>query len=595
MSQTTLNIWYFPFFLFCYALVINFSLTAEQVLQKTGYPQFSQYTAEHDEMLADFRRSPLFRQTHDISYEFGLQYLNIILSEYPEMSDYFSKFRARDVGNPIDYNYGVAGRFSPLLLRYIKAAAEIKHRFGDLSQKHIVEIGSCCGLQCMILEDIGGFASYTIVDLPECNELTKKFIAQQGIENVYFVDMDQLAEIPACDLVISHYKFAEMDQWDQRQCIELLIQSASYGYIAMNFISQHLNISSLPIEDLIRALYESSNSRKGIVEKERPATDPNNILLTWQPVSARQVKGKTSKIRLIPSKRLQRGNAISYSFSGGRFGDNLIAYFHAKWMAYKTGLPFLYVPFLYSENLNLDILDQPLNDSFRFKNSLAMKKNSSFNFTEAQSSLFIIPYFPECKFELEMHSFLRELPSFDVDWDDPEFHREVVECLTPKRSIKTLELPKDKVTVGVHVRRGGGVDMNQPDLYFPLKFPPDSYYIQQIARIAKIFDKKKLYVFILTDDLNPEQIVNKYRQALNNPNIEFSCRAQNNSPFHNVLEDFFSIPKFDCLIFCQSNFSIVASKMSNYAIDITPYHCIANGTGFTIDDIELRFNSSKKE
>jgi hypothetical protein len=481
------------------------------------------------------------------------------------------------------------------LLRYIKAAAEIKHRFGSLSQMHIVEIGSCCGLQSMILADIGGFASYTIVDLPECNELTKKFIAQQGIENVHFVDMDQLAEVPACDLVISHYKFAEMDHLEQHQCIELLMQSASYGYIAMNFISQHFNISSMPAEELIRTLYETSNSRKGIVEKERPATDPNNILLTWQPVSAGQVEGNKSKFQLSPSNLLQTGNAISYSFSGGRFGDNLIAYFHAKWIAYKNSLPFLYVPFLYSENLNLDILDQPASDSFRFENSVALKKDSGFNFTEVQSSLFIIPYFPECKFELEMYSFLQELPHFDVDWEDPEFHREVIESLTPKYPIKTLELPKNKITVGVHVRRGGGVDIYHPDLFFPLKFPHDSYYIQQIERIAKIFDKKQLYVFILTDDLNPNEIVNKYRQALNNPNIEFACREKNNSPFNNVLEDFFSIPKFDCLILCQSNFSIVASKMSNYSIVITPYHCIANGTGYTIDNVELRFNSSEKE
>ncbi|HEV7737800.1 MAG TPA: hypothetical protein VGO47_10580, partial [Chlamydiales bacterium] len=40
--------------------------------------------------------------------------------------------------------------------------------------------------------------------------------------------------------------------------------------------------------------------------------------------------------------------AITYEFSGGRFGDNLLAYFHAKWVSYKYNIPFFYKEFPYS-------------------------------------------------------------------------------------------------------------------------------------------------------------------------------------------------------------------------------------------------------
>jgi hypothetical protein len=103
---------FLTFFLFCCALILDgFHLNAEQVLQKTAYPQFCQYAVEHDDMLADFRRNPLFRQTQDLPYEYGLQYLNMILSDYPEISEHFDKFRIRDaVGNSIVYNWIAAIR-----------------------------------------------------------------------------------------------------------------------------------------------------------------------------------------------------------------------------------------------------------------------------------------------------------------------------------------------------------------------------------------------------------------------------------------------------------------------------------------------------
>ncbi|MFA5306719.1 MAG: hypothetical protein WC365_04680, partial [Candidatus Babeliales bacterium] len=47
-------------------------------------------------------------------------------------------------------------------------------------------------------------------------------------------------------------------------------------------------------------------------------------------------------------------SAVTYGLSGGRFGDNLLCYVHAKWISYKYHIPLLYFPFEYSSHLVFD-------------------------------------------------------------------------------------------------------------------------------------------------------------------------------------------------------------------------------------------------
>jgi len=251
-------------------------------------------------------------------------------------------------------------------------------------------------------------------------------------------------------------------------------------------------------------------------------------------------------------------SAVTYTFSGGRLGDNLLSYFHAKWIAYKHGLPFLYRPFPNAELFALHNRDQQLEIE--------------------TSSLYVVPYFPETTAKERL---------FDVDWSDPVFRKEMAECLTPMEEVSLHPLPKDRKTVGVHVRRGGGFD--HPEIYYeyPLKFPPDSYYIEQIERVAALFPDEPLYVFILTDDPNPESIGDKFQKALQNPNIEFAWRKGENGPDQNILEDFFLIPQFDVLILCDSNFSLVASKISEPAAIFIPTGYVKKKGKTKITRVEL--------
>ena len=446
------------------------------------------------------------------------------------------------------------------ILPYIRVAYSLREQFKDLNKMHIVEIGGEYGEQCKTLANLTGFASYTIIDLPENLNLAKKRL--MDLPNVHFIESTKLSQVGSYDLVISNCAFSRLNY---REYLDCVISPTRNGYLT----------ESLPIDELLRLLH--SKNRKGKVKKESPNT---HLSITWEPNDAPIFSKKKDP--------LKSETAISYSLSGGRLGDNLIAYFHAKWLAYKYNLPLLYVSFPFADQFCLFEKDQPLDPNLKFQNSITTTSEADIKMIS--SSLFVIPYFSE---NTEYIYSNKIDPPFQVDWEDPEFHSQVVECLTPKKPIQKSPMPKNKITVGVHVRKGGGKDKSFMNRELPLKFPPDSYYIQQIERIARIFKEHSLYVYILTDDKKPVNIVKKYQKAINNPHICFDYRRTKNGPSINILEDFFLIPQFDCLIIPQSNFSLVASKIADHDLVITPVHPLFVDDEVIIDEVELVFNSKR--
>ncbi|MBS0656015.1 MAG: hypothetical protein JSR46_09575, partial [Verrucomicrobia bacterium] len=210
----------------------------------------------------------------------------------------------------------------------------------------------------------------------------------------------------------------------------------------------------------------------------------------------------------------------------------------------------------------------------------------------ADGTLFVVPYFPECSYDRPRFPL-----SFDVPWDDPQFKAEIIRSISSKKSLKTLDLPKNMITVCVHVRRGGGYVGDNKKAFdrLPLKFPPDSYYLEQIQRVSEIFKDQPLYIYIMTDAQRPFSIAQKYAKILNNPNLVFDYRKKGNRHDANVLEDFFSISKFDCAILCQSNFSLMASKLGNYKVLIEPLDCVSEGNEVRVTGTRLTLKGMHNE
>lgn len=545
----------------------------------------------HSELFAEdtLKRNPLVITDRDnISHEQGWQYAKIIYYEYLELLYQIKQSPDESLSNLITYNFHKKiGSIPASLLRYIKIAGDLKKEFGDLSHLNIVEIGGDNGRLCKVLHDIGGFASYTIIDRSINNDLSREYLASQGIQNIAFIDIVHPEMIQKYDLVISNFHFSEKDRAEQSILLDKVIKPTPYGYMTCSELNHLTGSPSISKEEFVNLFYKED--RKGRIVSERPLSYPDSFIITWHPASETHpvLKGK---VTLPLSDQPQIGNAISYNFSGGRFGDNLLAYFHAKWIARKYGLPFLYRPFEFSDSLRLDKLDQVYDsDKFIFlTKSKILAENQISN--DPASTVFIVPYFPEYGFYNEPYDC--HFSYFQVDWEDPEFRQEVIKCLTPKKSIKTVSPPHGYLSVAVHVRNGGKVDTyDLMSVAAPLKFPPNSYYIEQLKRIGRIFQGQPIYVYIFTDHCRPERLVERFSAAVNLPNMTFDCGNGNSEGIDQMLSDFHSLGKFDCLIRPSSNFSIIASVLGDYSLIITPMHADTSGDKISIDEVEIKFKA----
>jgi hypothetical protein len=282
-----------------------------------------------------------------------------------------------------------------------------------------------------------------------------------------------------------------------------------------------------------------------------------------------QIK-KKKKRPIQKDRNFTKKNAVIPSYSGGRFGDNLLAFSHAAFFAWKNNYKLFLVPFKYSDQLTLyerfPLFSREIER--RFKNQITypggdVKINGSL-----MSTLITIPYFPDAIIEYTTQRW----SSFKVDWEDDEFKQKLRKWISPREPLSLIEPPRDKISVAVHLRKGGGFDdmslIYQGTLIY--KMPLDEFYIEQIKKISEILDGAPLYVFLFTDDPHPEHIASLYGELINLPSIEFDYRRENNSHLNNVLEDFFSMTQFDILIRPDSNYSIMAEKIADYYLVVSP-------------------------
>ena len=281
--------------------------------------------------------------------------------------------------------------------------------------------------------------------------------------------------------------------------------------------------------------------------------------------------------------------AVTYDLGYGRFGDKMLSYLHAKWVSYHNNIPLLFKPFPYSKELVMHYKEKRYSNKVlsRYSNIIYPSYQMTIDYRNSESALYVIPYFPECMWE---HTPEENYYYLAVDWDDPGFRKELKKMIKPIQDHKPfIKLPKDRISVAVHVRRGGGFDTPDTAKKIPLKLPPDSYYIEQIQRIYDIFNGQPLYVYIFTDEKNPLEIVNNYSSIFADMDIKFDCRTSGNSHRSNVLQDFFEMTRFDCLIRPDSNYSIVASKIANYKVIISPVHAIKTDEMIYVDEIAVTY------
>ena len=217
--------------------------------------------------------------------------------------------------------------------------------------------------------------------------------------------------------------------------------------------------------------------------------------------------------------------AITCNLSG-RFGNRLITYLVAKWIAQKNQLSFLYEPFTYSDQFVFHTQEFLYRSNLegQFKQTIMLKSESEIPHLQKSTLILINLFYVNLKnpkyFKMSYNNYC----------NDPAFRKFARQLLQPRHTIKTIKV-KNRLNVLVHVRTGGGFDRREIQLRLPLKFPPHSFYIAALKTISERFGHPMIYAYIMTDDLNPKAIAEKYSAALADlKNIDFGYRTEEPGP-----------------------------------------------------------------
>lgn len=251
-------------------------------------------------------------------------------------------------------------------------------------------------------------------------------------------------------------------------------------------------------------------------------------------------------------------SAITWKPNGGRFGDDLLSYSKTKWLSMQFNIPIICQPFSYSDELMLHE-----NETFsteeclsQFSSTKQLIKEPPYILVPNNSTLYVSRWKTEV----------------DIDWFDAAFLEELKKNIAPRQTLEKVKIPEGVVSVAVHVRNGGTFAADTPEEKerCPLRFVPEEFFIEQVHRIAYMFPDDMIYVHIFTDHPAPTKLVKKFKYRLNNPRITFGCRAEGNSHKSNVLEDFFSMMDFDCLVRPGSHFTRFVQRLGNNTLVIYP-------------------------
>jgi hypothetical protein len=285
------------------------------------------------------------------------------------------------------------------------------------------------------------------------------------------------------------------------------------------------------------------------------------------------------------SLSINKSSAITWIPSGGRFGDNLLSYARVKWLSYKYDIPILYLPFPYSDQLMLHEQENiySLESAQLFSHIIHLPLSSDYHLEKDNNTLYISHWKTDIV----------------IDWFDTIFVEELKKNITPLHALEKIVIPNNCISVAVHVRNGGSftADNEQEKERCPLRFVPDEFFIAQIKRLAEMFEQKNLYVHIFTDHTEPAELMKKFKEALNEPRITFGYREHNNSHKSNVLEDFFSMMEFDCLIRPGSHFSRFVQRLGKNKVVIYPQSVRKTTDGksiINIINIKTRANENER-
>lgn len=247
------------------------------VSDRAPYLDVCREAVESEEAFAHFKRQRGYQ--HVLEHPrltMGWIYLASLVQDHPFLVYFLDRFRINDIlGDPVTFNYGYYGRFSPTTLRYAVTLGQLVDTFDVLSDMDVIEIGAGYGGQCLIIDQYCRFRSYTIIDLPPCLELARKYLRLHDVPDVrYWRPEDVPVRPDTFDLVISNFSFSECVREIQDFYLDRILKHSAHGYLVCNNVDPTLRGYSL------RELQEQLPH--ATFGNEYPLTRKGNYRVTWR-------------------------------------------------------------------------------------------------------------------------------------------------------------------------------------------------------------------------------------------------------------------------------------------------------------------------
>jgi len=242
---------------------------------------FASKASSDSEVFEHFRRYEILRRIVETNDYFqGRQYLSNIFSLadqdetiYPKtLSDLVSEFDS--VGSPLCYKYKTLGLASPLALRYLDTALEIKRLFNLKSVDLVVEIGPGFGGLALMNSRLMKVKDYWLIDLPEVVDLCSRFLDEFRTDTTFRDGLGLTSKQSYFDLVISNYAFSEIKRDMQVELAELVLSRSRKGYLVWNNLGETY-MGGVTLKEFLSWV---PNPR---VLSERPLTANGNQIIVW--------------------------------------------------------------------------------------------------------------------------------------------------------------------------------------------------------------------------------------------------------------------------------------------------------------------------
>jgi putative sugar O-methyltransferase len=217
------------------------------------YLQACRAAAQGSDFFKGFKSHPAYRHVLEhVSFEEGKQYLDEIEIDYKDKLDEIKENDA--YGTPITCSYDGIGFISPTTLRYLKNTSDIVNKFGT-SFDSIVEIGGGYGGLCKVLSSFVDFEQYLLLDLEECNMLSRKYLSHFDLPTMSY-QAEEIVELEdRFDLLISNYALSECNRETQMMYIERFVKNSDKFYLMHN--NFHADNGNMSYEEFLDVMSDT--------------------------------------------------------------------------------------------------------------------------------------------------------------------------------------------------------------------------------------------------------------------------------------------------------------------------------------------------